>query len=95
MKITQTTINFAKRRGLELTFEEDVNDLPIVCFWEAGNDCEWMFSYRVNGDSLSWNGNIYLSQAVKEELPATITSDKHLREVIEFLGNMPSSAWTE
>lgn len=88
MNITKTTLNFAKRRGLELTIEEDVNDLPILCFWEAGNDCEWMFSYRVGGDCLIWNGNIYLSQEVKEELPATITSEKHLRQVVEFLASV-------
>lgn len=89
MKITQTTLNFAKRRGLELTIEEDVNDLPILCFWEAGNDCEWMFSYRVNEcGTLNWNGNVYLSQEVKEELPSVIMNEKHLRRVIDFLASV-------
>ena len=45
-----------------------------------------MFSYRVNEDgSFTWNGNIYLAQEVKEELPATIKDEKHLRQVLKFI----------
>lgn len=88
MEISKTTLNFAMRRGIQITFEEIEDDQPIICFWEADNDCEWMFSYRENAHDLSWNGNIYLSDEVKEELPATISSDKHLRQVIEFLASV-------
>lgn len=92
MKISQTTLNFAKRRGIDLTVE-DVDGWPILCFWDDQNDNEWMFSYRMSDDALHWGGNVWLADDVKEELPATITSDKHLRQVIEFLGSIPRSAW--
>lgn len=89
MNITKTTLNFAKRRGLDLDFVE-VEDGVLLTFWDDLDEAtgEWMFSYRVDGESLIWNGNIYLSQEVKEELPATITSEKHLRQVVEFLASV-------
>lgn len=85
MNITKTTTNFAGKRGIELSVD-DFGNGDILCIWEADNDCEWMCSYRVNNDgSFTWNGNIYLSDEIKEELPATIKDEKHLREVIAFI----------
>lgn len=84
MDISKTTFNFAKKRGIELELVE-TNDRLLLAFYEAANDCEWMFSYAVNHDCLSWGGNVYLSNEVKEELPATITTEKKLREVIDFI----------
>lgn len=87
MKLSNTTINFAKKRGLAFTIEnfgEDEGDFLAV--WEADNDCEWMFSYQINdGGSFTWRGNVYLDQGIKEELPATIKDEKHLRQVLEFI----------
>lgn len=86
MNISKTTINFAKRRGLYVTIEE-INDTMLLLVWDINNDCEWMFSYRVNNDgSFTWNGNIYLPQELKEELPATINNEKHLREMLDYVG---------
>lgn len=83
--LTKTTINFAQKRGLDVTIE-NYGEGDFLAVWEADNDCEWMFSYRVNEDgSFTWHGNVYLTQEVKEELPATIKNEKHLREVIAFL----------
>lgn len=84
MNISKTTTNYAAKRGLELTISEGA-DKDLVCIWEADNDCEWLCSYRINSDSLSFNGNIYLPQAVKEELPGTIFSEKQLRTVLDFI----------
>ncbi|QPI17914.1 hypothetical protein POP12_122 [Pectobacterium phage POP12] len=84
MKITKTTLNYAKARNLDITVE-NFGEGDKVCFWEAGNDCEWMFSYSVEGDILTWNGNVYLADDVKEELPATIFNEKQLRQVIDFV----------
>lgn len=85
MALTKTTTNFAKRHCFDLeinSFEE----YTLLCVYEIENDCEWMFSYRVNEDgSFTWNGNIYLAQEVKEELPATIKDEKHLRQVLKFI----------
>lgn len=86
MNISKTTINFAKRRGLYVTIEE-INDAMLLLVWDINNDCEWMFSYRVNNDgSFTWNGNVYLPQELKEELPATINNEKHLREMLDYVG---------
>ncbi|AAQ15423.1 hypothetical protein AAHF58_000150 [Escherichia coli] len=85
MALTKTTTNFAKRHGFDLEITS-FNDYTLLCVYEIENDCEWMFSYRVNEDgSFTWNGNIYLAQEVKEELPATIKDEKHLRQVLKFI----------
>lgn len=87
MSLSKTTIKFAQKRGLDVTIE-DFGEGEIVAVWELDNDCEWMFSYRVNPNgSYTWNGNIYLDQEIKEELPATIKDEKHLREVLAFVAN--------
>ena len=86
MNISKTTFNLAKKRGLELTVE-DFGDRMVLCIWEADNDCEWMCSYRINHDSLTWDGNVYLRQDVKEELPATIFDERQLRNVIKFIAD--------
>lgn len=86
MNISKTTINFAKRRGLYVTIEE-IDDAILLLVWDINNDCEWMFSYRVNNDdSFTWNGNVYLPQELKEELPATLKDEKHVREMLDFVG---------
>lgn len=52
MNISKTTFNMAKKRGIELTVE-DLSDYTALCIWEAGNDCEWMCSYRIEHDKLT------------------------------------------
>lgn len=94
MNISKTTINFAKRRGLYVTIEE-INDAMLLFVWDINNDCEWMFSYRVNNDgSFTWNGNVYLPQELKEELPATLKDEKHVREMLDYIG-ANSHLWKE
>lgn len=86
MNISKTTINFAKRRGLYVMIEE-INDAMLLLVWDINNDCEWMFSYRVNNDgSFTWNGNVYLPQELKEELPVTLKDEKHVREMLDYVG---------
>lgn len=83
--LTATTKKFAAARNLDVTVEE-LEDVVALCIWEAEDDSEWLCSYRVNADgSYSWNGNVYLKPEVKEELPATIRDEKHLREVLAFI----------
>ncbi|UXM05279.1 hypothetical protein [Salmonella phage F115] len=85
MMVSKTTTNFAGKRGIELSVEQ-FNDMDVLCILEADNDCEWLCSYYINDDgSFTWKGNIYLSKEVKEELPATIKDEKHLRQVIQFI----------
>lgn len=85
MNISKTTINFAKRHNLDVTVEDFGVGLQL-CIWEADNDCEWLCSYRMNENgSFTWHGNVYLAQEIKEELPATIKDEKHLRQVLKFI----------
>jgi len=80
MKISKTTLNFASKRNIELEVSNDV-----IEFYEAGEDCEPMFTYNNNEETLSFRGNVYLKQSIKEELPATIFNEKQLRVVISFV----------
>lgn len=84
MNISKTTFNLAAKRGLELTVE-DMGDVKALCFWDAENDCEWMFSYVISAEVLTFKGNVYLPRHIAEELPATIFTEKQLREVIKFV----------
>lgn len=89
MKISKTTLNYATKRNLELTFsiweDDSGNNQPVVLFWELGEDCEPMFIYNNNEETLSYRGYVYLDQKIKEELPATIFDEKQLRNMIDFL----------
>lgn len=85
MKLSKATTNFAAKRGFDLTIEE-ANGEQFLAVWEADNDCEWMLTYFINNDgSFTFKGNVYLIRAIKEELPATIRDEKHLREVLVFI----------
>lgn len=93
MNLTKTTKTFAAKRGLDVTLEDLGDEKILLCVWEADNDCEWMFSYLANPNgSYTFNGNIYLSAAIKEELPATVRDEKHLREVLAFIGGELAAA---
>ncbi|EDS3220953.1 hypothetical protein GQU58_004589 [Salmonella enterica] len=82
MNIGKAIQNYAARRSI--TFE--VWDDKFL-LWEANNDNEWMCSYSIDENTgfLHFHGNIYLPQEVKEELPATIDTEKKLKEVINFI----------
>lgn len=80
MEISQTTHNYAKARGLELTVEEHV-----LYVWAAGNDCEWMFTLYVLNKGFAWRANVWLEQSIKEELPAFMDNEKSLRKVLDFV----------
>ena len=89
MALTKTTTNFAKRHGFDLEINS-FEDYTLLCVYEIENDCEWMFSYSIcedqNGCLLTWRGNIYLPEEIKEELPGTIMTERQLKEVINFVG---------
>ena len=83
--INKTTLNFANNRGIYVAVHEleDYNHLTIVSN-EDESDAE--LAYIANEDgSYTYKSNTWISQQIKEELPATIRDEKHLREVIQFL----------
>lgn len=82
--INKGIINYAARRGIELEVYEDA-DKERLLFWEAENDCEWMFDYTIESDGYHFNANVYGNREMMEELPAWIPNDKKLKEVINFV----------
>lgn len=90
MNISKITEKYAADRGMELERSETEVmagiKAEVIYFYEKGDDSEPMFSYLVNeGESLSFYGNIYLPQEIKEELPAYIDNNKELRKVVDFV----------
>ena len=90
--LSNTTINYANKRGLDVSnniINEDgsfKNVTNTIWIWEYDNDDEPLFIYSSNDDgSFTWHGNIYLADSIKEELPAHIRDEKHLREVLAFV----------
>ncbi|EDX5289434.1 hypothetical protein MGP47_004435 [Salmonella enterica] len=85
-QINKSILNYAAKRGIELEIDKESE---AVLFWEADQDCEWMFSYGIASRdyTLVWRGNIYLPDAIKEELPAHIMSGEKLKEVINFISS--------
>ena len=83
-QINKSILNYAAARGISLEVDRDSE---AVLFWEADQDCEWMFSYGIasRDGSLVWRGNIYLPDTVKEELPAHIMTAAKLKQVIDFI----------
>ena len=58
-QINKSILNYAAKRGMQLELDTDSD---AVLFWEADQDCEWMFSYGVGrmDNTLVWRGNVYL-----------------------------------
>ena len=86
MSISKTTLNFAEKRNL-CVYVNEGEDSDLLCI-DVGLDLsEPSFVYLVNTDgSFSFSSlldNQY--KAIKEELPATIKNEKHLREVLLFI----------
>ena len=90
MKISKTTINFAQKRGifLDVCEGDEVMEQDRLWFYFDEDACETDLSYIMNADgSFTYFDTLSLEQDVKEELPATIKNEKHLRQVIEFLAS--------
>lgn len=90
MKISKTTINFAQKRGifLDICEGDEVVVFDRLWFYFDEGACEPDLSYIMNADgSFTYYDTLTLEQDVKEELPATIKNEKHLRLVIEFLAS--------
>ncbi|EBR3068695.1 hypothetical protein DX255_00235 [Salmonella enterica] len=82
MNIGKAIQNYAARRGISFEVWDDK-----FLIWDIQNDNEWMCSYSIDENTgfLHFYGNVYLPQEVKEELPATIDTEKKLKEVINFI----------
>ena len=87
MNLSKTTINFAQRRGIDVTLEEDFcEDFKDGCVWLWGSsEMEPEFIYGRNGDgTLSFVGAL---RTTAYEVPECISSEKQLREVIALIAS--------
>lgn len=88
MALSKLTINFAAKRNIlvEICEADDIVEMDRVWIYTDVDACEPDVSYVVNADgSFSFYDNVSLPVAIKEELPAYIRDEKHLREVIAFI----------
>lgn len=86
--ISQTTKNFAAKRNflVEICEADEYVDSDRLWIYTNADDCEPAVSYVANRDgSFSFYDNLSLPRSVKEELPATIKDEKHLRTVLAFI----------
>ena len=87
LTISKTTQKYAQARMLFIDPSYcDTNKSDII--WICVNDdrSEPMFSLFANEDgSFNYRGNIWLSAATREEIPAFIRNEKQLRQVIGFI----------
>lgn len=83
--LNQVFINFARRRGLDVTSEynEDGNQVWI---WDSENDCEPLVMYSVNNDgSISYRASL-LNKL--EDLPALIDSKQKFYKLLDYVSDM-------
>lgn len=88
MELSKTTLNFAAKRNLavEIVEADEVMENDRLWIYTDVDACEPDVSYLVNADgSFSFFDNLNLPVGVKEELPAFIRDEKHLREVLDFI----------
>lgn len=88
MKISKTTYNYATNRSLELVMddEEHENGTSVLALFEAGEDCEHMFSFwAMPCGGFSYKGNVYLPEHIRCELPHYMKDERALRDVIDFI----------
>ncbi|EIZ1086015.1 hypothetical protein MPI44_004563 [Klebsiella oxytoca] len=93
--ISKKTFDMANKRGFELTLEEGLTSdgSLLLCFWEEGQDSEWLFSYQHTGHQLVWHGNVYASKRIVTLLPKVIDDEYELRDMISLLGKLASQKY--
>ena len=86
--LTKTTINFAHARALDVTIHNLNSDNGELWIWEAEEDMEPLIIYTAKADgSFFYKVKGYLNSKIREELPYWIKNEKHLREVLNFIGH--------
>ncbi|WP_435322367.1 hypothetical protein [Klebsiella sp. HN106] len=93
--VGKTTFDMAHRRGLELTVENGCTDdgSTLLCFWERGEESEWIFSYRFDDSGLVWHGNVYAKSILVKSMPEIIHDETELRTVVRLLGSKRLNKW--
>jgi len=96
--LSKTTQNYAIRRGYEaldmsISGRDEFDEIPAVWVFEDDDEVEPAVIYRSNDDGgFTFYGTSWLDDAIKEELPATLRDEKHLREMINYLASERKAA---
>ena len=88
MSITKTTINTAKKLGLDIQVVDGAEvekDYDLLWIYMNEDDSEPTVFYIINKDGSFTFSEAFLSNSIKEELPATIFDEKQLRKVLKFI----------
>ena len=88
MSLTKTTINTVKKLGLDIQVVDGVEvekDYDLLWIYINEDDSEPSIFYIVNEDGSFTFSETFLKNSIKEELPATIKDEKHLRQVLKFI----------
>ncbi len=80
MSLSKTTTNFSEKRNIELNLSETL----WITLGLDGNEPAVIYAANEDG-SFQFETNVSLSDSIKEELPAYIRDEKHLREVVAFI----------
>ncbi|MEZ9399278.1 hypothetical protein AB4218_23210 [Vibrio splendidus] len=81
MNISKTTINFAKKKLVELCVDED-----SVSFYPLNDEgVEPALIYSIQDTGFFFKSNIWLSDQTKEDLPHWVMDEKMLRRMIDFI----------
>ncbi len=82
--INKTTENYAKKRGLSLeVYTKDNGAEYLWIFSDEDSEPDLILEIEGNGEYNYYSDLLDLE--VREELPAHIWNEKHLREVLDFL----------
>lgn len=86
-KINFHVVNFAKRRGLDLTLETPEDQDPQIWIWDAENDCEPVLMYAIqeSTDSLFYRGSLMRSL---EDLPHWVENADKLKKLVDYVADM-------
>lgn len=90
--LRKKTVSYAKSLGFELnvclgSYATVDDDRLVLEMYETVVDfSEPMIIFSLEKDGkFHYHANIYLPRSIKEELPAVINDESHLREVIKFI----------
>lgn len=85
--LSKTTQNYAYKRGLWASLLDIDKGYTLLTIGLEDEETDAELVYKCfDGESFTYCGNTWLDNDLKAELPAHIRNEKHLREVLDFIG---------
>ncbi len=91
-KVHATTQKIAAANNLYISLEDDLymEEMQTICIENEldDSDARGLVTYIVNENgTYTFHSKCEYSEVELEDLPATINNEKHLREVVKFIGS--------